>query len=82
MKQVQEHTRPVTMDRSISQTQILADWANGGEVVRIRMGRNLHRFYELDIGFNRAQSDYIEAMQGLAREFGLPAIHNDGTWQR
>jgi hypothetical protein len=135
----------IAMDRTSTRTQILSDWANGGEIVpieaklfeqvegfplalgwsdlltteenrryrykmnlraselsndwflctvglinqeicqrevRIRMRVNLHRFYETGHGFTRWQSDYIEAMQELALEEGLPAINDDGTWQR
>jgi len=50
--------------------------------VHTRMRRNLHRFYELGFGFERSQSSYIEAMQGLALEEGLPAVNDDGTWQQ
>jgi hypothetical protein len=49
--------------------------------VRNRMRGNLHRFYETGIGFTRSQSNYIEAMQELALEEGLPAINDDGSWQ-
>ncbi len=134
----------IAMDRTSTTTQILSDWANGGEVVRIevklieqvdgfpkaigwsdiltaeeeqryfyrmvlrslelnndwfqcteglvspeicqrvvraRMRRNLHRFYELGLSFNRSRSSYIEAMQELALEEGLPPINDDGSWQ-
>ena len=134
----------IAMDRTTTRMQILSDWANGGEVVRIevklfeqvdgfpkaigwsdiltaeekqryfyrmvlrlvelnndwfqcteglvsseicqrevrvRMRRNLHRFYELGINFTRSRSSYIEAMQELALEEGLPAINDDGSWQ-
>ncbi len=134
----------IAMDRTSTTMQILSDWANGGEIVRIevklfeqvdgfpkaigwsdiltaeeeqryfyrmilrllelnndwfqcteglvspeicqrevrvRMRRNLHRFYELGISFTRSRSSYIEAMQELALEEGLPAINDDGSWQ-
>ncbi len=135
----------IAMDRSISQTETLSDWANGGEIVPIevklyeqvdgfpqaigwtdlltaeeirrylyrmlarvnqlqndwflcaegliaeeicerevyvRMRRNLHRYYELDIGFGRAHSGFIALMQDYAKELGLPPINDDGTWQK
>ena len=135
----------IAMDRTSTRTQILSDWANGGEIapieaklieqvdgfpmalgwsdlltteekrryryrmalranelnndlfqcaeglvnpeicqreVRIRMRVNLHRFYEVGIGFTRWESNYIDAMQELALVEGLPAINDDGTWQR
>jgi len=50
--------------------------------VRTRMRRNLHRFYELEINFARSQYSYVEMMQELAKELDLPAINDDGTWQR
>ena len=49
--------------------------------IRLRMQRSLHRFYEMNINFNRAAPDYLEEMKILAREEGLPAINDDGTWQ-
>ena len=135
----------IAMDRSVSQTEILSDWANGGEIVPIevklfeqvdgfpqaigwvdlltaeehrryeyrmiarvnqlqndwflctegliaqeicerevyvRMRRNLHRYYELGIGFGRTQSGFIALMQVYAGELGLPAINDDGSWQK
>ena len=135
----------IAMDRTTTRMQILSDWANGGELVRIeailyeqvdgfpkalgysdlltteekrryryrmilrqselkndwfqcteglvnpvichrevrlRMRLQLHRFYEFGIAFQRSQSNYIKAMQELALEEGLPAINDDGTWQR
>jgi len=135
----------IAMDRTTTRMQILSDWANGGELVRIeailyeqvdgfpkalgysdlltteekrryqyrmilrqselkndwfqcteglvnpvtcqrevrlRMRLQLYRFYEFGIVFERSQSNYIEAMQELALEEGLPAINDDGTWQR
>jgi len=50
--------------------------------VRYRMRRNLHRFYEMEINFNRAAPDYLEEMQILAREENLPEIGEDGFWKR
>jgi hypothetical protein len=50
--------------------------------VRFRMRRNLHRFYEMDIQFNRATLDYLKEMQSLAQEEGLPEIGDDGFWMR
>ena len=49
--------------------------------VRARMGRNLHRVYELGFGLESSQTSYIEAMQELALELGLPAVNDDGTWR-
>ncbi len=49
--------------------------------VLARMRRNLHRFYELGLGFERSQSNYIKAIQKLALEVGLPIVNDDGTWQ-
>ena len=46
------------------------------------MRRNLHRFYEMNINFNRAYPGYLVEMQSLAQEEGLPEIGNDGFWKR
>ena len=50
--------------------------------VRYRMRRNMHRFYEMNINFNRSQPDYLLEMQSLAKDLGLPAIGEDGFWKR
>jgi hypothetical protein len=50
--------------------------------IRFRMQRNLHRFYEMDINFNRAAPDYLKEIQNMAREEGLPEIGQDGFWKR
>jgi hypothetical protein len=50
--------------------------------VRFRMRRNLHRFYEMNINFNRADPGYLAEMQSLARDEGLPEIGDDGFWKR
>ena len=49
--------------------------------IRVRMRRNMHRFYEFGFDFQRSRSGYIETMQELALEDGLPAVNDDGTWQ-
>ena len=49
--------------------------------VRVRMRRIMHRVYELGFGFERSQTSYIETMQELALEEGLPAVNDDGTWR-
>ena len=48
--------------------------------VRDRMRSNLHRFYELNIPLDRSQQSYIDEMQNLAKELGLPTLGNDGRW--
>ena len=48
--------------------------------IRSRLGANLHRFYELGISAAREQDSFIEVMQELAIELGLPAINDEGTW--
>ncbi len=48
--------------------------------VRVRMRNNLHRFYELRIPLGRSQQSYIDEMQVLAEELGLPTLGNDGRW--
>ncbi len=50
--------------------------------VRVRMRNNLHRFYELRIPLGRSQQSYIDEMQDLAEELGLPTLGNDGRWSQ
>jgi hypothetical protein len=50
--------------------------------VRVRMRNNLHRFYELRMPLGRSQQSYIDEMQVLAEELGLPALGNDGRWSQ
>ena len=50
--------------------------------VRVRMGHNIHRFYELGLLLSRSQQTYIDEMQELAEELGLPALGNDGRWSQ
>ena len=50
--------------------------------VRIRMRNNLHRFYELRIPLSRSQQSYINEMQDLAEDLGLPTLGNDGRWSQ
>lgn len=50
--------------------------------VRVRMRNNLHRFYELRIPLRRSQQSYINEMQDLAEELGLPPLGNDGRWSQ
>lgn len=50
--------------------------------LRVRMRNNLHRFYELNINFARAQASYVAEMQELARELGLPPTNDDGRWNK
>ncbi len=48
--------------------------------VRDRMLRYLYRFYEFGIGFSRQPQGFINEMQDIARQAGLPEINDDGTW--
>ncbi|MEE8262408.1 MAG: hypothetical protein V3R83_08100 [Gammaproteobacteria bacterium] len=48
--------------------------------VRARMLRYLYRFYEFGIGFSRQPQSFINEMQEIARQAGLPEINDDGTW--
>ena len=50
--------------------------------VKERMRRNLHRLYELNLGVDRAPSNFIAEMQDLANALGLPDIDDDGNWVR
>lgn len=50
--------------------------------VRLRMRRNLHRFYEIDLGFGRSQSSFRAEIRRLAAELNLPNIREDGSWKR
>jgi hypothetical protein len=50
--------------------------------VRVRMRNNLHRFYELGIPLGRSQQGYIDEMQDLAEELGLPTLGDDGRWSQ
>ncbi len=48
--------------------------------VRARMRRYLYRFYEFRIDFSRQPQGFINEMQAIARQEGLPEINDDGTW--
>ncbi len=48
--------------------------------LRNRMLRYIHRFYEYGIDFSRQPQGFINGMQEIARQAGLPEINDDGTW--
>lgn len=49
--------------------------------VRENMRQTLHRFYEFGISLSRSDASFVVVMQELARQEGLPAINDDGSWQ-
>ena len=61
-------------------TEGLVQAATCERELRARMLRYIYRFYEFGIGFSRQPQGFINEMQEISRQAGLPKINDDGTW--